>query len=169
MGRELPNQFSTFELTAENDKRTTYGGAEKFSKLEEDTRLVTLFAGYPFSLEYNEERGHAHALEDVRAIKRVNEKTHATCYSCKSSDNPRLWTEMGMAAYDKMFFSEMTPKLNNTIGCANCHEASTMKLVSPTRPWMRRSRRRERTGIPLPPGNAHGGVRKLSCRVLLQG
>jgi nitrite reductase (cytochrome c-552) len=36
---------------------------------------------------------------------------------------------MGMAAYDKIFFSEMTPNINNTIGCANCHDASTMMLV----------------------------------------
>jgi nitrite reductase (cytochrome c-552) len=128
-GVNFPNQFTTFERTAENATRTKYGGSEKISKLEADTRLVTLFANYPFSLEYNEERGHAHALEDVRTIQRVNAQTHATCYSCKSSDNPGLWAQMGMAAYDKMFFSEMTPKLNNTIGCANCHEAGTMKLV----------------------------------------
>jgi nitrite reductase (cytochrome c-552) len=128
-GVNFPNEYSTFLMTADNATRTTYGGSEKYSKLEADTRLVTLFAGYAFSLEYNEERGHENALEDVRAIKRVNEKTHATCYSCKSSDNPRLWTEMGMAAYDKMFFSEMTPKLTHSIGCANCHEAATMNLV----------------------------------------
>src|SRR3972149_523825 len=109
-GLNFPNQFTTFELTAENARPTKCGGSEKLSKLEADTRLVILFANYSFSLEYNEERGHAHALEDVRAIKRVNAQTHATCSSCKSSDNPKLWAEMGMAAYDKMFFSEMTPK-----------------------------------------------------------
>jgi nitrite reductase (cytochrome c-552) len=128
-GLNFPNEYDTFLMTADNATRTTYGGSEKYSKLEADTRLLTLFAGYAFSLEYNEERGHENALQDVRAIKRVNEKTHATCYSCKSSDNPGLWAEMGMAAYDKMFFSEMTPKLNHSIGCANCHEAGTMNLV----------------------------------------
>ena len=128
-GVNFPNEYSSFLKTAENNTRTKYGGSEKYSKLEADSRLVTLFAGYPFSLEYNEDRGHMNALDDVRAIKRVNAQTHATCYSCKSSDNPKLWAEMGMAAYDKMFFSEMTPRLTHTIGCANCHEASTMNLV----------------------------------------
>jgi nitrite reductase (cytochrome c-552) len=128
-GINFPNEYSTFLKTAENNTRTKYGGSEKYSKLTADSRLVTLFAGYSFSLEYNEDRGHMNALDDVRAIKRVNAQTHATCYSCKSSDNPKLWAEMGMAAYDKMFFSEMTPKLNHTIGCANCHEAGTMNLV----------------------------------------
>jgi nitrite reductase (cytochrome c-552) len=55
--------------------------------------------------------------------------THATCYSCKSSNNPSLWAEMGMAAYDKMFFDQMTPRIDYSIGCANCHEAGTMRLI----------------------------------------
>ena len=42
---------------------------------------------------------------------------------------PALWAEMGMEAYDKMFFDEMTPHINNPIGCANCHEAGTMRLI----------------------------------------
>lgn len=128
-GLNFPNQYSTFLQTETNNTRTTYGGADPFSKLEADPRLVKLFAGYGFSLDYNEERGHLNALADVRNTKRLNDKTPATCYSCKSADNPKIWNEMGMAAYDKMSFSQMTPKINESIGCANCHEAGTMRLV----------------------------------------
>lgn len=128
-GLNFPNQYSTLLKTQTNDTATTYGGSQPYSKLAIDPRLVKLFAGYGFSIEYNEDRGHLNALADVREIKRVNEKTPATCYSCKSSDNPRLWDEMGMAAYDKMLFSDMTPKIDESIGCANCHEAGTMRLI----------------------------------------
>ena len=128
-GTNFPNQYSSLLQTYDNNTRTTYGGSEDFSKLEADPRLVTLFAGYPFSIEYNEERGHLRSLEDVQSIARVNETTHATCYSCKSSNNPSLWAEMGMAAYDAMLFSEMTPYMENAIGCANCHEAGSMRLI----------------------------------------
>ncbi len=128
-GENFPNQYASLLKTAANDTKTTYGGSLKYSKLEADPRLLILFAGYPFSKEYNEDRGHLNALADVRAIKRINEKSPATCYSCKSSDNPKLWSEMGMAAYDKTLFSDMTPKINNSIGCANCHEADTMRLI----------------------------------------
>jgi nitrite reductase (cytochrome c-552) len=128
-GINFPNQYSTLVKTGENKIRTTYGGSDPFSKLEEDPYLLTLFAGYGFSLEYNEDRGHAHSLEDVREIKRVNETTKATCYSCKSSDNVRMWNELGPEGYFSQMFSEMTPNLNNPIGCANCHEAETMRLV----------------------------------------
>ena len=135
-GINFPNQWNSFQKTATNNIDTTYGGSSKFSWLERDPRQKILFAGYPFSKDYNDDRGHMNALEDVRATKRLNlshedetKTTHATCYSCKSSDNPSLWAKMGMAAYDKMFFDQMTPDINNSIGCANCHEAGTMRLI----------------------------------------
>jgi nitrite reductase (cytochrome c-552) len=128
-GTNFANQYSTLIKTETNAVQTKYGGSDPISKLEVDPRLVKLFAGYGFSIDYNEERGHLNSLADVRNTKRVNEKTPATCYSCKSSNNPALWDEMGMAAYDKMLFSDMTPKINEPIGCANCHEAGSMRLI----------------------------------------
>ncbi len=124
-----PNQYATLRLTGTNNTRTAYGGSEPYSKLEADPRLATLFAGYGFGKDYNEERGHLKSLEDVRATKRVNEATPGTCYSCKSSDTPRLWAEMGMAEFGKTPFSQLSAQIRNPIGCANCHEAGTMRLV----------------------------------------
>jgi nitrite reductase (cytochrome c-552) len=135
-GQNFPNQWSTFQKTATNNVDTTYGGSSQFSWLKRDPRQVILFAGYPFSKDYNDDRGHANALTDVQKTKRLNlshddetKTTHATCYSCKSSNNPSLWAEMGMEAYDKMFFDQMTPRIDYSIGCANCHEAGTMRLI----------------------------------------
>jgi nitrite reductase (cytochrome c-552) len=128
-GQNFPNQYTTLLKTETNNNRTTFGGSEPYSKLEDDPRLVTLFAGYGFSKDYNEERGHLNSVTDVRATKRVNETTPGTCYSCKSSNNPSLWDEMGMVAYDKMPFSELGEQINEPIGCANCHEANTMRLI----------------------------------------
>src|SRR5581483_5670652 len=134
-GQNFPNQWSTFQQTKDNNIKTTYGGSEKFSHLAEDPRQIILFAGYPFSKDYNEERGHMNSLIDVRATKRLNltpgdpKETHATCYSCKSSDNPALWQKLGLEGFDSMMFPEMTPDITNPIGCANCHEAGTMRLI----------------------------------------
>jgi nitrite reductase (cytochrome c-552) len=36
---------------------------------------------------------------------------------------------MGLEGFDALYFSEMTPNLTETIGCANCHEAGTMRLI----------------------------------------
>lgn len=128
-GLNFPNQYSTLMKTRENTTRTTFGGSEPIDKLAVDPRLVKLFAGYSFSKAYGEDRGHEWSLEDVRKTPRLNEKTPGTCYSCKSSDNPGLWNEMGMAAFDKMLFTELTPQIEHPIGCANCHEAGTMRLI----------------------------------------
>jgi len=71
-GVNFPNQLDTFNKTLTNNIETTYAGSSQFSWLERDPRQVTLFAGYPFSKDYNDDRGHANALEDVRATKRLN-------------------------------------------------------------------------------------------------
>ncbi len=128
-GLNSPNEYSSLLLTVDNNTPTLYGGSAKLSYLLEDPRLVILFAGYPFSQDYNQPRGHQNSLTDIRATKRVTATTHATCYSCKSSDNPGLWAQMGMEAYDAKLFADMTPNITNPIGCANCHEAGTMRLV----------------------------------------
>jgi nitrite reductase (cytochrome c-552) len=128
-GLNYPNEYSSLLQTANNNTPTMYGGSAKLSYLTLDPRLVILFAGFSFSQDYNQPRGHENTLIDVQATKRVTATTHATCYSCKSSDNPDLWTQMGMVEYDSKLFADMTPSITNPIGCANCHEAGTMRLV----------------------------------------
>jgi len=128
-GQNFPNQYSTFMMTETNNTRTSYGGSEPYEKLEKDPMLKILFAGNPFSKGYGEDRGHANSLTDVENTPRLSDKTPGTCYSCKSADNPRLWSEMGMAEYDKTPFKQLGEKIEHPIGCANCHDAETMRLI----------------------------------------
>jgi nitrite reductase (cytochrome c-552) len=134
-GVNFPNQYDSLMKTKTNNQDTTFAGSSAFSWLERDPRQVILFAGMPFSKDYNDDRGHANALQDVRETKRLNldesnpARTPGTCYSCKSSDNPGLWDRLGMEAYDKMSFVELGKQINEPIGCANCHDAETMRLI----------------------------------------
>jgi nitrite reductase (cytochrome c-552) len=134
-GINFPNQYATLLKTETNNVDTTYGGSSQFSWLERDPRQIILFAGYPFSKDYNDDRGHGNALVDVQNTARLNlnlddpKRTPGTCYSCKSSNNPLLWEEMGMAEFDKMSFVELGGRITEPIGCANCHEAGTMRLI----------------------------------------
>ena len=128
-GLNFPNEYSSLLMTKTNNKPTTYGGSEPFDKLAKDVRLVDLFAGNAFSIGYNEDRGHLNSLEDVRTSKRISDKTPGTCYSCKSSQNPKMWAEMGMEKYDATSFAELGKQITESIGCANCHEANTMRLI----------------------------------------
>src|SRR5258708_11993361 len=65
--KNFPRQFDAFQRTAELTF-TKYGGAgpnpKPISKLEEDPRLVTIFSGYAFAIDYNPPLGHAHILDD---------------------------------------------------------------------------------------------------------
>ncbi len=61
-GRNFPREYDTFKRTAEMAP-TKFGGSEPYSRLERDPRLKRIFAGYAFSLEYKEERGHAFSLQ----------------------------------------------------------------------------------------------------------
>jgi nitrite reductase (cytochrome c-552) len=128
-GINFPNEYDSWLLTAGNKTDTVYGGSSGFSHLERDPRQVLLFMGYPFSKDYNDDRGHGNALTDVNKTRRVNETTHATCYSCKSSNNPSLWAKYGLEGFDARMFAEMKPEITETIGCANCHESGTMRLI----------------------------------------
>ena len=57
------------------------------------------------------------------------ETTTGSCYACKSSNNPGIWNEIGLEEYSKMPFAELGKQIDHTIGCANCHEAGTMRLI----------------------------------------
>lgn len=128
-GINFPNQYTTFLRTETNNARTPYGGSDPVQKLDVDPRLRTLFAGMAFSKDYKEDRGHRWSLTDVRETGRVNEKTPGTCYSCKSANTPMLWAEMGAAEFARTPFMELGKQIDQPIGCANCHEAGTMRLI----------------------------------------
>ena len=128
-GLNFPNQYDSLKKTKTNKEDTEYGGSSGFSWLERDPRQVVLFAGYGFSKDYNDDRGHEWSLEDVKSTKRVNEKTPGTCYACKSSNNPGIWDTIGLEAFSKMPFAELGKQIKEPIGCANCHEAGTMRLI----------------------------------------
>jgi len=128
-GLNFPNQYDSLKKTKTNNEDTEFGGSSRFSWLERDPRLLILFGGYAFSKEYNDDRGHEWSLEDVTTTKRVNEKTPGTCYACKSSNNPGIWNTIGLESFGKKPFAELGKQIKEPIGCANCHEAGTMRLI----------------------------------------
>lgn len=129
-GQNFPREYNTWKRTRDNLGKTKYGGSEPYSKLEADPRLKELFSGYGFAIEYNEERGHGYAVEDVEGIKRINEKSPTTCYTCKSPDVPKLMNQMGVKAFYASNFLEMKKygKIKHSISCLDCHDPKTMDL-----------------------------------------
>ena len=69
-GQNFPRQYDGYKRTVDIE-RTRYGGSEDFSKLDADPLWKTIFNGYPFGVDYREERGHAYMLLDQRNTERV--------------------------------------------------------------------------------------------------
>ncbi len=127
-GKNFPREFETWKQTREGAFRSKYNGSVERDMLEEDPRWVVLWAGYPFSREYNQSRGHAHAVEDVQKILRTDETNPGTCWTCKSSDIPGLMNKMGVAEFYKEKWIHLGDKVHNSIGCLDCHDPKSMNL-----------------------------------------
>ena len=73
-GQNFPVHYEMFSRTQENYGTTPYGGSDPYDKLERYPALVQLWAGYAFSIDHNEERGHYYALIDQKETRRVTER-----------------------------------------------------------------------------------------------
>jgi nitrite reductase (cytochrome c-552) len=96
-GRNWPHQFDGWKATA-GDK--FYGGASALpqSKLEKQPWLKRLYAGYAFSIDYREARGHAYMLYDQGVTERVTKKPQAgACLHCHASTTV-LYRKVGLEA-----------------------------------------------------------------------
>jgi nitrite reductase (cytochrome c-552) len=96
-GRSWPHQFDGWKATA-GDK--FYGGASALpqSKLEKQPWLKRLYAGYAFSIDYREARGHAYMLYDQGVTERVTKKPQAgACLHCHASTTV-LYRKVGLEA-----------------------------------------------------------------------
>jgi nitrite reductase (cytochrome c-552) len=134
-GKNFPLQYESYSKTADTNFRSKYNGAAMLDMLEIDPRLVVLWAGYPFSKDYNQGRGHHYAIEDVVNTLRTGAPSEGkpsplpnTCWTCKSPDVPRLINVLGVADFYRGSFDTKGHEVVNSIGCADCHDARTMNL-----------------------------------------
>lgn len=141
-GKNYPKEYQSFLQTADTTFSSYQGGSARVDMLEEDPRMVVLWAGYAFSKDYNQGRGHYYAIEDVQNSLRTAAPEHkhdgpmgATCWTCKGPDVPRLMAEKGVAEFYSGTWAENISEVVNPIGCADCHDPETMKLRI-TRPYL---------------------------------
>ncbi len=131
-GENFPREYESYLKTLDTDFSSKHGGSKMIDYLEQYPELVVLWAGYGFSKDYNQGRGHAYAIEDIRNTLRTggNEISPmpATCWSCKSTDVPRLMNEMKVENFYKGKWIELGDQVINPIGCQDCHDPKTMNL-----------------------------------------
>jgi nitrite reductase (cytochrome c-552) len=127
--------------------------------LEKYPELVVMWAGYAFSRDYNQGRGHYYAIKDIRETLRTDVPQPGTCWTCKSTDVPRLMNEMGVENYYKTPWAELGHEVVNNIGCQDCHDPKTMDLRI-TRPALAEAFQRQGRDISKA---THQEMRSLVC------
>ena len=135
-GENFPREYQSYYKAADTTFRSKYNGGAMIDMLEVDPRLVVLWAGYGFAKDYNQGRGHVHAIDDLRNSLRTGAPIGpedgpmpSTCWTCKSPDVPRYINENGINNYYKGKWSSKGEEMVNPIGCANCHDEKNMNLT----------------------------------------
>lgn len=134
-GENYPREYQTWKKTADMDFKSKHMGNMPEDVLEARPEMVVMWAGYAFAMDYGAPRGHMHAVTDVRNTLRTGSPfteeenmQPGTCWSCKSPDVPRMMHEMGIAEFYKGKWSSLGHEIVNPIGCADCHDHTTMSL-----------------------------------------
>jgi nitrite reductase (cytochrome c-552) len=148
-GKNFPMQFDGYQKTVDQ-VRTRYGGSEAVphtptgadprsvvaqSRLEEDPRLKTMWAGYAFSVDFREERGHAFMLDDQTYTERQQAaKQPGTCMHCHASVYVP-YKQLGggdlIKGFEKMNqmpYAEARKLVTHPVSCIDCHDPETLQL-----------------------------------------
>ena len=148
-GKNFPLQYDGYQRTVDQ-VRTKYGGSEAMprtpteadprsvvaqSRLEEDPRLKTMWAGYAFARDFRKKRGHAYMLEDQLYTERqIAAKQPGTCLNCHASlyvAYKKLGEGDLIKGFEKMNpmpYAEARKHAKFPIACIDCHDPQTMQL-----------------------------------------
>ncbi|HVR44367.1 MAG TPA: ammonia-forming cytochrome c nitrite reductase subunit c552 [Thermoanaerobaculia bacterium] len=148
-GRNFPIQYDLYRRTVDQ-VRTRYGGSEALprvpdhadprsvvaqSRLDEDSRLRTMWAGYAFAADFREERGHAYMLEDqIFTQRQVVARQPGTCLHCHASVYVAYKRAgegdliAGFERINRMPYEEAVKHVQHPVSCIDCHEPESMAL-----------------------------------------
>jgi len=147
-GASFPLQYEGYLKNVDQD-RTRYGGSEALKriptegdprvivsqdKLKIDPRLVTMWAGYAFSKDFREERGHAFMLSDQIYTKRQKVGQPGTCINCHASTYKAMMLlgngdlTQGFYKLNQMPYMEAAKQVKHPVSCIDCHDPENMKL-----------------------------------------
>ncbi|MFL6194094.1 MAG: ammonia-forming cytochrome c nitrite reductase subunit c552 [Thermoanaerobaculia bacterium] len=148
-GKNFPLQYDMYRRTVDQ-VRTRFGGSEAVphtptkvdprsvvaeSRLEEDPRLKTMWAGYAFAKDFREERGHAYMLDDQTYTERQRVKQQpGTCLQCHAS----LYVTYkklgggdiikGFEKVNQMHYQDARKLVKHPVACIDCHDPANMQL-----------------------------------------
>ena len=148
-GKNFPLQYDGYRRTVDQ-QRTRFGGSEAVpraptqadprsvvaqSRLAEDPRLVTMWTGYAFAVDFREERGHAFMLDDQAYTERQQVvKQPGTCLNCHASMVAAYTSagggdaQKGFDAINAMSYADARKLVTHPVACIDCHDPKSMQL-----------------------------------------
>jgi nitrite reductase (cytochrome c-552) len=158
-GENYPREYETYYKTKDTSFASKHGGSATIDMLSRYPNLVVMWAGYAFSKDYNQGRGHYLAINDIRKTLRTDIPQPGTCWSCKSTDVPRMMNQLGIANFYRTPWKDLGSEIVNPIGCQDCHDPKTMNLRI-TRPALIEAFQRQGKDITKA---THNEMRSLVC------
>lgn len=164
-GKNFPRQYDSYRRTVDME-HTRFGGSEAdpfaigehgvpktVSKIDQDPRLKTMWAGYAFAIDFREERGHAYMLHDQRETERVLQRSQpGACLHCHSSTTVAyreaglqqgapgkltdpLLSDAGLEQLRRGFavvcaepYAEAARRVAHPVTCLDCHDPGSAQL-----------------------------------------
>jgi nitrite reductase (cytochrome c-552) len=143
-GKNYPRQYEGYKRTIEI-QATKFGGSDAYQKMDKYPVYRTLFKGYPFAIDYREERGHHYMLIDQDETERNKQfKQPGACLHCHSSigkayrdegrkagvgdEKPREQLMKGFEIVCAMPIKEGRKLVEHPVTCVDCHEPKSMNL-----------------------------------------
>ena len=148
-GKNFPQQYDGYKRTVDQ-VRTRYGGSEALphtpteadprsvvsqSRLQDDPRLKQMWAGYAFSRDFREERGHAYMLTDQEMTERQQFSPQpGACIHCHGSVYLPYKRAgggdliKGFEAVNHLPYAEARKLVSHPVSCIDCHDPRTMAL-----------------------------------------
>ncbi|MCM2277418.1 MAG: ammonia-forming cytochrome c nitrite reductase subunit c552 [Oligoflexia bacterium] len=108
-GLNWPREYDQYKMTSQAS-RTNFGGGDVHpgQKVEVLPFLTRMFAGYAFSLDYRDRRGHSYMLSDQEQTRRVTERPQpGACLHCHASVIP-TYVRMGGGDPDRDPYDDKT-------------------------------------------------------------
>lgn len=161
---DFPDQYASYQKNNESEVMTEYKGSVPYHKNDNvdplpkgfkhaQPYLKNLWLGYGFMYEYNEARGHTHAVEDFVHIDRLNRwgadgkgKMPATCWNCKTPKMMNWIKQYGDSFWSKdvneFRGKDMIDAKEESISCSTCHDPKTMELrlySEPLKDWLKKT------------------------------
>ncbi|MGA2545423.1 MAG: ammonia-forming cytochrome c nitrite reductase subunit c552 [Rectinemataceae bacterium] len=104
-----------------------YDGSVPVEKAIAQPAMGINYKGSAYATSFKEKRGHVYSWEDISTTKRLNDKTPASCITCKTPDIAKVFADKDWAYASEPamnYIKEQHP----AIDCFSCHNPATRQL-----------------------------------------